>query len=276
MVSFDTLLKRAAGWLNTAPDVRVEYAEWDLGPPLATPARPMLEFYLVTRGAVDLQVDGLSARLRAGEAAVVNAHFGNRGEPVGAGLRYACVSLWLPEDAPFPDLKKQAVLATRPVARLQSARRLFRDVSLFRHMPPAALPAVQLKIAVMRLICGLCNDSAGSLTPADADSDSRLQAAFDVLLRRIADPALSVPDMALAANLSTDQLGRLFRREFGVSPMHYVIRLRLSRARDLLRQPDLSVKEVAAAAGFGDPLYFSRVYRRAFGESPGQARAKGR
>jgi transcriptional regulator GlxA family with amidase domain len=44
--------------------------------------------------------------------------------------------------------------------------------------------------------------------------------------------------------------------------------LRLRRARELLVTSQKNVSEVACATGFSDPLYFSRVFRRAFGVTP--------
>jgi len=56
--------------------------------------------------------------------------------------------------------------------------------------------------------------------------------------------------------------------------MQYVGRLRLARARELLDRSRLNVAEVARASGFCDPFHFSRVFKREFGVSPRNYRAK--
>ena len=62
----------------------------------------------------------------------------------------------------------------------------------------------------------------------------------------------------------------LFKREFGVSPIEYLINVRLDKAKMFLTNEDynLSVKEISDAVGFEDPLYFSRLFRKRTGMSP--------
>lgn len=69
-----------------------------------------------------------------------------------------------------------------------------------------------------------------------------------------------------------------FRRRWneivGMPPVRYRARLRLARAAQLLIDPDRPVTEVASATGFDDPLYFSRAFRRQYGESPTRYRQR--
>jgi AraC family carnitine catabolism transcriptional activator len=71
-----------------------------------------------------------------------------------------------------------------------------------------------------------------------------------------------------AAGLSLRQLERHFHRHFRMTPRRYYVELRLQRARALLQYSDLSVVEVALAAGFGSAAHFSRTYRRWAGRPP--------
>ena len=68
--------------------------------------------------------------------------------------------------------------------------------------------------------------------------------------------------------MSESYFRRLFRRITGLSPQQYVMRVRMTAAKAQLERSNLSVKEVARAAGYQDALYFSRVYRRYFGHTP--------
>lgn len=78
--------------------------------------------------------------------------------------------------------------------------------------------------------------------------------------------------LALVAGISARQLERLFRSGLDQTPSAYYLRLRLSRARQLLRQTDMSVMEVAMATGFSSASCLSRAYRTGFGHSPRQDR----
>ncbi|HXC99652.1 MAG TPA: helix-turn-helix transcriptional regulator, partial [Verrucomicrobiae bacterium] len=51
------------------------------------------------------------------------------------------------------------------------------------------------------------------------------------------------------------------KQRTGCAPMDYFTRLRMRHACRLLSSGSASVKEVAAALGYGDPFYFSRVFK---------------
>ena len=81
-------------------------------------------------------------------------------------------------------------------------------------------------------------------------------------------------ELARTANVSLRQLERLFRLLLGSTIADHYQRLRLERARILLRQTSMSVLETALACGFASPSHFSRAYRQRFGHSPRSERAK--
>jgi transcriptional regulator GlxA family with amidase domain len=63
-------------------------------------------------------------------------------------------------------------------------------------------------------------------------------------------------------------LERLFRRYLNRSPKRYYMELRLSKARNLLMQTDMSVINVALACGFASPSHFSKCYRAHYETTP--------
>ncbi|MGH8023900.1 MAG: helix-turn-helix domain-containing protein, partial [Limisphaerales bacterium] len=62
----------------------------------------------------------------------------------------------------------------------------------------------------------------------------------------------------------------------GLSPHQYLLELRLVRARSLLAETDLSIKEIALKTGFEDELYFSRLFRQKLNVTPTQWRNRSR
>ncbi|MGQ7960592.1 GlxA family transcriptional regulator [Pseudomonas sp. SP16.1] len=83
---------------------------------------------------------------------------------------------------------------------------------------------------------------------------------------------LELGQLAGFVALSRRQLERLFEKHLQCSPARYYLRLRLVRARQLLRRTRLSVIEVAAACGFLSAQTFSRCYREHFGLAPSSER----
>ncbi|MDN4476457.1 AraC family transcriptional regulator [Demequina sp. SYSU T00192] len=94
-------------------------------------------------------------------------------------------------------------------------------------------------------------------------------------LRATTPDRTSVEALASMVGLSAPQLTALFRQHVGMPPLRYQNSLRMALARELLDSTDLTVAAVARAAGFSDPLYFSRSFSRAHGESPSQYRERG-
>jgi len=83
---------------------------------------------------------------------------------------------------------------------------------------------------------------------------------------------ISVGELADIEHMSVSRYNTVFRESTGMSPMKYIIRLRMINACELLGNTDLSVKQVSAMVGYGDQLYFSRVFRSFTGMSPSKYR----
>lgn len=79
---------------------------------------------------------------------------------------------------------------------------------------------------------------------------------------------LSLAELAVRCGVSRRRLQRLFDRHVGAPPKRYYLRLRLERARELLRHGELPVHEIALACGFGSVAAFSRAYRARYGHPP--------
>jgi len=83
----------------------------------------------------------------------------------------------------------------------------------------------------------------------------------------IEDP-LTMEELAARAGYSRRHVERLFLRVLGQSPARFYLNLRLDHGRSLLADTDLSLSEVAMAAGFSDKSYFSKAFRGRFGTPP--------
>jgi AraC-like DNA-binding protein len=83
---------------------------------------------------------------------------------------------------------------------------------------------------------------------------------------------LTLERVASVAGLSASHFSAEFRAHIGTPPMRYLLELRLRRAAYLLTDRNASVGEVARAAGFRDPRYFSRQFSKRFGASPREYR----
>jgi AraC family transcriptional regulator len=100
----------------------------------------------------------------------------------------------------------------------------------------------------------------------------RLKRVLDYIEANLASD-ISSSDVAAIAGMSPHHFGELFRRSMGESPHRFIMRRRFERAKDLLRDTELGILDVAMAVGFADQSHFTKVFHRLAGLTPGGFRA---
>ncbi len=104
--------------------------------------------------------------------------------------------------------------------------------------------------------------------------DSRLQELFYFIDNHL-DEKLSLARLAKEVYLSESHLSLLFRQNIKMSPMEFVRKKRMQKARELLLTTDIPLKEIAELIGFQDQTQLSRAFRQTVGVSPIEYRKKG-
>ncbi|WP_195572365.1 AraC family transcriptional regulator [Paenibacillus sp. 1001270B_150601_E10] len=83
----------------------------------------------------------------------------------------------------------------------------------------------------------------------------------------------TMEQMATSLGYSRAYLSRLFKQVTEMSPVTFLLKLRIDKGRQLLRErPDLTIEQIASSVGIPDALYFSRQFRRFYQQSPTQYR----
>lgn len=101
----------------------------------------------------------------------------------------------------------------------------------------------------------------------DVHSDELVVQAQERMSLRHAD-TLRIPALADELGISVRTFNRRFKQATGISPAAYLQQQRMEGARDLLRTTNLSIAEVASAAGFADSDYFCRRFRETMKQTP--------
>ncbi|MBF4210767.1 AraC family transcriptional regulator [Pseudomonas sp. R32] len=225
---------------------------------------PQLVFGL--RGRLEFEVEGRGARLDRQDLMVVPA-----------GSHHTCGSA-AGSDCLVLDIPADDWLSQRLGAHLDASQRLLEragSLNLDHRQQQlvdwlAASPINDPLIAQQGAVLLLASLSS-SAAPATA-TPSLPYARFDAHIEQNAAYPLQVADLARLAGLSSARLHARFMAECGVTPMDYVRQRRLLRARQLLRNTQLPIGEIACQVGYSSQSAFAAAMLKAFGRSPGALR----
>lgn len=84
---------------------------------------------------------------------------------------------------------------------------------------------------------------------------------------------ISLEAIANDLDMSRYHFSRLFKQSMGVSPYHYVLQQRVERAKQLLKQKELSITDIALECGFANQTHLNKHFRQLTGMSPTTYRA---
>lgn len=127
---------------------------------------------------------------------------------------------------------------------------------------------------VKALECRIVHIILRALLGVDSSSD-KMSERFDVdkaaeyINEKYADN-ISVRDIASAIALSPSHFSRIFKKETGLTPQEYLIRVRLDRAKSFLMRSRKSVTEIALQCGFSSSAHFSSSFAKRFGKTPSE------
>lgn len=111
--------------------------------------------------------------------------------------------------------------------------------------------------------------------PRVGSAGSRLDGIMRFMHEHLSE-ALTLEQLAARCHLSPSHFTACFRAAFGASPLQYLTRLRIERARYELAHHDTPVKAIAADLGFPTVHYFTRVFARQTGVPPATYRRQWR
>ncbi len=121
--------------------------------------------------------------------------------------------------------------------------------------------------------CLRCRPETAPGTPAWSGTSATVARALRQIEAGVLDE-YGVEDMATRLGIGTRHLSRLFQKHLGASPVAVAQTRRLLFAKKLLDETDLSMADVAFAAGFGSVRRFNHLIRRTYARSPSDLRRR--
>ena len=234
------------------------------------PKEPRL--MLVREGLVHFRVDAFKVRLSAGDMIFMPAWVSrdwkvarSPGKAATAWCRFSSVEADL-VDLSRPIVHKVADLALETAAFQRISGLMVQAIS-----PSAGLEAE----AELKAILGRFLAHASPVESPDkghaSGGEQGIEQAVEFFRKHYADPQ-ALNKAPGVSGLSPKYFRGLFKKYTGLTPSSYLLQSRMRAARYLQHESPMRVKEVAAAVGYEDPFYFSRLYRRFWGHAPTEDR----
>ena len=110
--------------------------------------------------------------------------------------------------------------------------------------------------------------SLARLAPIKAERNDAIGRVISITQKSFTNPSLSLPSIAAEIGYDPKYLSSLFKKKKGITYTQYLRELRIKHAVFLMEQGVVSVKNVAILSGFGDALYFSKVFSDEMGIAP--------
>jgi two-component system response regulator YesN len=85
---------------------------------------------------------------------------------------------------------------------------------------------------------------------------------------------ISLDEVSRSVDISPYYFSKLFKDETGENFIEYLTNIRIEVAKKLLKNRNLSIKNVCAETGYSDPNYFSRIFKKQVGITPTEYRDK--
>lgn len=86
--------------------------------------------------------------------------------------------------------------------------------------------------------------------------------------------ALTLDQLAEEGHMNKYYLSHSFKREYGVSPINYMVSRRIEESKYLLAETDLSLSQISQLLGFSSLSYFSQVFRKTQAVTPMEYRQR--
>ncbi|MEK6797146.1 MAG: AraC family transcriptional regulator [Spirochaetota bacterium] len=144
----------------------------------------------------------------------------------------------------------------------EAVRRLFYDIERELREKRAYFKAI-IELKASEIIIELKRSGNDTRSEKDSPAD-----AAKVIIDEHYRESIGVTYLSDTLMLSKDYLRHEFKKQYGISPMQYLIGKRIENAKKMLDETPLKIRDVAVQSGFENEYYFSRIFRKIAGISP--------
>lgn len=232
--------------------------------PVKNPPRGFTQLFWIQSGAIRYKRRGKWYRAGRREGFFFGSGEAHLVEPQGTGADY----YWITCDGPDVGtwLQKSGI-GPAPMSLGDCPVESFEELRL---MINRASTAAELEASLLgtRILAAFANGSDRQPARGTSGPETLCRKLEAMLEEHLGDPEFGIENAATLLGIHRSTLFRIYRKRRGLTPSEYLQRIRLKKGLELLKEGILNVTEVAQACGFRDSGYFTKVVRKATGETP--------
>ncbi|MBE7014923.1 MAG: helix-turn-helix transcriptional regulator [Ruminococcaceae bacterium] len=95
-----------------------------------------------------------------------------------------------------------------------------------------------------------------------------IRKSIEFIDKNYTNPDLTLQQVADISSITDTHFRRIFKSFYGMTPVTYINKLRLSKAKTLLANTNLSIEQISLKCGFNEYSYFTRLFKKQFGQTP--------
>ena len=97
---------------------------------------------------------------------------------------------------------------------------------------------------------------------------------YTIVKNKMSDSDFSITTLQKELTVSKTKCYKIIKEATDMSPGEFITHVKMKEAQDYIRNTDLTISEIAYSVGYADPKYFSKVFKKAYGETPVNYRKK--
>ena len=242
-----------------------------------------IELSFVTSGSVDYLIEGDEYTLKKGQVLISNPGIYHK-ELFNSNTNCRELHLGLTNVNIFNNYKKDFIdigdknvltLNTYKDEILKTCEEIVEEQKNHKQTSPFMLKSLVMKVLV--LLHREINEEIPNLNSQEFSFKSREKKAIVETITKYLNENytqdISLYTLSKNMYLSPVYISKIFKEIMGDSPINYLIQIRLTKAKDLLKDSELSIKTIAKMVGYNDPYYFSKLYKKYYGISPNKVRS---
>lgn len=126
----------------------------------------------------------------------------------------------------------------------------------------------RFNLTIHSLLWRFIAETSGSIQYNPQNHSPEISHTLNYIKNAPLNKKISVAELAREANLPVETFRKRFQSEIGEPPLQYLLHFRIAKAKEMMVNEDLTIKQIAFETGFTDPYYFSRLFKQYENVSP--------